>query len=122
MKLKKKIRAINLRKLGKSYSEIRKKVKVSKGTLSLWLRDIKLTPEQEKRLYVEKRQRNAYKLAKFNQKKRVKRIKQINNEAKKEFKFFIKNSLFLPGLMLYWAEGDKSEKGEVVKFTNSDQQ
>ena len=120
MKLKKKIRAINLRKLGKSYSEIRKKIKVSKGTLSLWLRDIKLTPEQEKRLYVEKRQRNSYRLAKFNQKKRVKRIKQINNEAKKEFKFFIKNSLFLPGLMLYWAEGDKSEKGEVVKFTNSD--
>jgi len=120
MKLKKKIIAINLRKLGKSYSEIRKKVKVSKGTLSLWLRDIKLTPEQEKRLYVEKKQRNAYRLAKFNQKKRIERIKQIISEAKKEFELFIKNPLFLPGLMLYWAEGDKSEMGELVKFTNSD--
>lgn len=50
MKLKEKIRAIKLRKLGKSYSEIRKQVKVSKSTLSLWLRDIKLTPEQEKRI------------------------------------------------------------------------
>ena len=38
MKLNERIEAIRLRKLGKSYSEIRKKVKVSKGTLSLWLR------------------------------------------------------------------------------------
>ena len=29
-------------------------------------------------------------------------------------------SLFLPGLMLYWAEGDKSDLREEVKFSNSD--
>jgi len=120
MKLKEQIRAISLRKLGKSYSEICKRVKVSKGTLSLWLRDIKLTPEQEKRLCVEKRQKNTYRLVKFNQGKKIERIKQITSEAKREFDLFINNPLFLPGLMLYWAEGDKSEKGEVVKFTNSD--
>jgi len=120
MKLKEKIKAIRLRKLGKSYSEIRKKVKVSKGTLSLWLRDIELTPEQEERLYVELRQKNAYRLAKDNQQKRVEKTKKIITEAKKESKLLFKNPLFLCGLMLYWAEGDKSEKEEIVKFSNSD--
>lgn len=120
MKFKEKIKAISLRKLGKSYSEIRKKVKVSKGTLSLWLRDIKLTPEQEKELFVERRQRNAYRLAKFNQQKRIEITKKIIKEAKKEVKKFLQNPLFLSGLMLYWVEGDKSDEREGVKFTNSD--
>lgn len=120
MKLKEKIRAITLRKLGKSYSEIRKKVKASKGTLSLWLRDIKLTPAQEKRLYVTLRRRNAYRGAKIQQKRRKERTRQIINEAEKEVKYLFSNSLFLSGLMLYWAEGDKSDEREVVKFSNSD--
>ncbi len=120
MKLKEKIKAISLRKLGKSYSEIRKKIKVSKGTLSLWLRDIKLTPEQEKRLYVERGQRNTYRLAKFNQRKRIERTKKIIKKAKREILLYLKNPLFLSGLMLYWAEGDKSDEREVIKFSNSD--
>jgi hypothetical protein len=120
MKLREKITAINLRKLGRSYSEIRKKVKVSKGTLSLWLKDIKLTPVQEKRLYVTLRQKNAYKRAKAQQERRKEKTKQIINEAKKEVRYFFKNPLFLSGLMLYWAEGDKSENEEEVKFSNSD--
>jgi len=36
-------RARELRKSGQSYSEIQKEVHVAKGTLSLWLRDIKLS-------------------------------------------------------------------------------
>jgi len=120
MKLKEKIKAIRLRKLGKSYSEIRKQVKVSKGTLSLWLRNTKLTPAQERRLYVTLRRRNAYKGAKVQQEKRIERTKQIITEAKKEVKYLLKNPLFLAGLMLYWAEGDKSDEIERVKFSNSD--
>jgi len=120
MKLKEKIKAIRLRKSGKSYSEIRKQVKVSKGTLSLWLRDIKLTPEQEKRLYVTLLRKNAYRLAKANQRKRIEKTKKIIGAAREEVKSLMKNPLFLSGLMLYWAEGDKSEETEMVKFTNSD--
>ncbi|MGB2762352.1 MAG: helix-turn-helix domain-containing protein [Minisyncoccales bacterium] len=120
MKLKEKIKAIHLRKLGKSYSEIRRIIKVSKSTLSLWLRDIKLTPIQEKRIYVELRQKNAYKLAKLSQKRRIEKTKKIFKEAEKEIPVYFKNSLFLSGLMLYWAEGDKSKSNEHVKFTNSD--
>ena len=84
MKFEEKIKAINLRKAGKSYGEIRKKIKVSKSSLSLWLKDIKLSSEQEKRIYIKIRQKNAYRLAKFNQQKKIKMTKKIVAEAKKE--------------------------------------
>ena len=118
MKLEEKLRAIKLRKRGKSYKEIREQVFVSKSTLSVWLRDIKLTPEQEQRLYVELRRKSAYKGAKANQEKRIRRTKQIISEAKKESKLLVQNPLFLSGLMLYWAEGAK--RGEQINFSNSD--
>lgn len=120
MKFKEKIQAIKLRKMGKSYGEILKKIRVSKGTLSVWLRDIKLTPEQKEKLYKTLRQRNSYKGAKAQQEKRIKRTKKIITEAKKEVKYLLKSPLFLSGLMLYWAEGDKSDERERVKFSNSD--
>lgn len=47
VKLDQKNLAISLRKEGVSYNEIRKKINVSKGTLSLWLRDIELTQIQK---------------------------------------------------------------------------
>ncbi len=116
MKLNEKIEAIRLRKLGESYSYIYKKVKVSKSTLSLWLRDIELTPEQKAGL--KGRQKSRYEGAKANQRKRIERTKQIINEAQKEIKLFSKNPLFSMGLMLYWAEGSK--RGEQIDFSNSD--
>jgi len=120
MKLNEQLKAIKLRKSGNSYSEILKEVNVSKSTLSLWLREIKLTPKQEKRLYVDLRQKNAYKLSKFNQQKRIRKTSLIIEKARCEIELFLNNPLFLSGLMLYWAEGDKSEKTEFVKITNSD--
>jgi len=120
MKLEEKNDAIRLRKLGKSYGEIYKKLGVSKGTLSLWLRQIKLTSKQKKRLYVTLKQKNSYRLAKYNQQKKKEKTKQIIAEAKEEFKRLSKNFLFITGLMLYWAEGDKSDESEIVKFSNSD--
>jgi len=120
MKLKEKIEAIKLRKKGKSYGEILKKVKASKGTLSLWLREVRLSPEQYKRLYVTLRRRNAYKAAKSRQKQRVERTRQIIENAIAEIELPKENYLFLTGLMLYWCEGDKSDKAETVKFSNSD--
>jgi len=46
--------AIELRKEGLSYGEIKKEVNVSKSTLSLWLKTVPLTPEQRERLYTKK--------------------------------------------------------------------
>jgi len=120
MKLQEQYKAIELRKLGKSYSEIRKEMRVSKSSLSRWLKDVKLTPAQEERLYVELRAKNAYRLVKENQRKRVERTERIVGAAKQQANTLLKDPLFLAGLMLYWAEGDKSEKSEYVKFSNSD--
>ncbi len=43
--LKRKV--VELRKQGKSYSDILKIIKVSKSSLSLWLKDVPLTPTQK---------------------------------------------------------------------------
>ncbi len=120
MKFEEKKQAIYMRRAGRSYGEIRKKIKVSKSTLTAWLRGIKLSPEQEKRIYIEIRQKNAYRLARYNQQKKKKIIEEIIAQAKNEVERLSGNSLFLSGLMLYWAEGDKAESWEVVKFSNSD--
>jgi len=120
MKLIKKIEAIRLRKMGKSYQEIKKQLKVSKSTLSLWLRDVKLTPKQIEYLYHTLKQQNAYRLAKKKQGQKMERIKEITQLSAKEALKKYKDSFFVAGLMLYWAEGDKSKQTEVIKFTNSD--
>ena len=57
MKFKEKIEAVRLRRLGRSYAEIRKKVRASKSTLSMWLKDIRLSKKQKNRLYITLRQK-----------------------------------------------------------------
>lgn len=117
MKFNEKIKAIRLRKLGCSYTKILKEIKVSKSTLSIWLRDIELTPNQEGKL-LKGRELSRYAGAKAQQKKRIEKTREIMDEAKKEIENLAKNILFLPGIMLYWAEGAKSN--ETIKFSNSD--
>ena len=120
MKLQQKIEAIKLRRQGKSYKEIRQKITVSKGTLSLWLKDVELTEAQKHRLYYTLKQQNVFRIAR--KKQRIKKELQIKivESATEEAKQFIHDPLFLAGLMLYWAEGDKSDASETVKITNSD--
>ncbi len=52
MKYKEKLIAIKLKKAGKSYCEILKVIKVSRGTLSLWLRDIKIDSKNRKKVLI----------------------------------------------------------------------
>lgn len=51
MKILEKNKAIALRRNGKTYREIQRRIPVSKGTLSYWLRDVKLNRVQLKRIY-----------------------------------------------------------------------
>ncbi len=118
MKWNEKLKAIVMRKNGRSYSDILKDIKVSKSTLSIWLSDIKLTNKQKIDL-LKKTELARYKLGKYKHQKRLDKTKEIINESKKEFYELINNPLFISGISLYWAEGDK-HKGERVKFTNSD--
>lgn len=116
-KVTQKYLARKLRRKGKSYSEILKHVSVSKSSLSLWLRDIPLTKQQQKELTG--RSKSRYLGSKKNQQKRIELTKIIFSEAKDEAKKLINNKLFLSGSMLYWAEGTK-RGGEIVNFSNSD--
>ncbi len=109
--------ARNLRNKGSSYSEILKLVKVSKSTLSLWLRDIPLTQKQKRDL--QGRNKSRYLGSKARQLKRIELTKEIIARAGKEAKERVGDELFISGLMLYWAEGTK-RGGEMVAFSNSD--
>lgn len=120
MKYQQRLLAQQLRQEGKSYTDILRQVKVSKGTLSLWLRDIILTEAQKKHLYITRRQQHIYDLAKKKQLEKEVRKNNTINEAKKEMSNFLPSPLFLSGVMLYWAEGDKAGQAEAIKFSNSD--
>ncbi|XOB41302.1 MAG: hypothetical protein ACKKMW_01045 [Candidatus Nealsonbacteria bacterium] len=122
IRLKDKKRAIKLRIQGKSYREIINIIpNLSKSTLSGWLRNVRLTQEQEEKLKrnIETITCNArMKSAWTRRKKRILQIKIITENARKESSLFFKNPLFLIGTALYWAEGSKAH--EYVQFSNSD--
>ena len=118
MKLTEKLTAIKLRKRGLSYKDILDKIDVSKSSLSLWLRDIELTPKQQEKLFVGREKSRYF----AGSKKKAIRILQTNDiidKSKREASSFIGSPLFLAGLSLYWAEGTKNSN-ESVRFSNSD--
>jgi transcriptional regulator with XRE-family HTH domain len=118
MKYIEKQKARELRKeQGLSLNEIAKQLGVAKSSVSTWVRDIELTPEQHKKL----REKNPIYNNQLNGQK-VKREqflalrKQYQEDGR--IKARENNDLFLKGCMLYWAEGSK-DKNSVI-FSNSD--
>jgi len=114
--------AILLRKKGKTYSEIQAKIgPLAKGTLSRWLKPIKLTASQKDRIQKKINDRGALGRQKggwTNHQKRILRINRIQEIAKEQFLALSKDTIFLSGLVLYLAEGSK--KTERFEFMNSD--
>lgn len=112
-----KAKAIELRKKGLSYGDIKKKINVSKGTLSFWLKDVLLTEEQRAKLYT----KQVSILSRGPQSQKERRLREVNKilgEAEKEIKIPLSEETFrLFGAALYWAEGRKSRDFEI---TNSD--
>jgi len=109
--------AVNLRRKGLSYNEIKKEIGVSKSTLSLWLKTVPLTIKQKERLYT----KSVLILARGPQsqkERRLKEIEQIISEAEKEIRLPMSLETYrLFGAALYWAEGKKTNNFAV---TNSD--
>lgn len=111
-------RALFLRKKkGYSYTEIRTEIPVAKSTLSLWLRTIALSPDQQQRLK-EKRPEGTWNLGEWNREKRQKEITAIRVKAKRAIGKLTKREFLIAGLMLYWAEGNKVSK--IVAISNAD--
>lgn len=118
--------AILLRRKGESYNNIIKKLGIkSKGTLSLWFKELKLSHNSQKLLDRNNRLAHERGLFKANNDRDL-RIKQENQEAFIEGQNFIKSiserELMLIGSALYWGEGSKSEKmtSTPLDFSNSD--
>jgi len=118
-------KAISLRKSGESYNNIRKILNLrSKGTLSHWFKNIKLSKKSAKLL--DKNNKLAHERGLFiANKNRKTRIESENKKAYTEGQVHIKSiskkELLLIGAVLYWGEGTKSERNQVsLGFSNSD--
>ena len=118
-------KAILLRKKGGSYNSIRQILGIkSKGTLSYWFKDIKLSKKSVSLL--EKNNKLAYDrgllIANKNRKLKIENEnKEAYFEGQNSIKSISKRELLLIGATLYWGEGTKSEKNSVsLSFSNSD--
>ncbi len=121
-------KAILLRRQGHSYGYIKKTLGLkSKGTISVWLRDIVLSKESRKKLSKNNTLATTRGLFTFN-KNRTDRIRVENETAqilgiKSIPSRLTRRDLLLVGVSLYWAEGTKHFKGKThpqFSFSNSD--
>ena len=103
-KLKELVRAYRTK--GLSYKEINRKTGLAKSTLSLWCKDIELSPKQRQALGL--RYDNQLRGAKANKVKRQLEIDKIQSTARSEIAVLSLPEFKIAGLMLYWAEGNKT--------------
>lgn len=115
-------KAINLRLQGYSYREVRKKIHVSKSTLSSWLSNYPLTKAQFM-LISQKRRKNKLLQIERNRltlkMKKEKRLKKQYSKQKRAFLPLNDKEILLAGLFLYWGEGNKRIDGPV-SLNNTD--
>lgn len=110
-------RARVLRQQGMSVGAIARELGVSKGSVSVWVRDIILTDEQQETLKNNQRENGGSKGTQTNKKIfRERRIAYQN--AGREYARKGRR-LHQIGCMLYWAEGSKHRN--VIHFVNSDE-
>ena len=102
---------------GASIKEIARRLGVSPSTVSLWVRDISLTPAQEQELL----QRNPA----YNRQLSGTRVQAANRRAERityqeEGRLLVRReeASYVAGCMLYWAEGEKARNR--LSFSNSD--
>jgi len=121
-KTEEKGRVQELRRNGMSIRDISKITKNSKSTVSYWCRDIILTKRQLEKICQKQKIASLRSVIKITEKKRRKRLNDIENFRKMGIEDVGKLSerdIFVIGLGLYWGEGYK--KGtEELGFTNSD--
>jgi transcriptional regulator with XRE-family HTH domain len=113
-------KVLELRKQGMSYSQIRKELKVSKGSLSLWLKDYPLSKARIRKL----RDLSDIRIEKFSQTmkaKREARLVEFYNEEKSKNLPLSKKELFIAGLFLYWGEGMKNNKYPLGLYNTNPQ-
>ncbi|PJE50366.1 MAG: hypothetical protein COV29_04290 [Candidatus Yanofskybacteria bacterium CG10_big_fil_rev_8_21_14_0_10_36_16] len=120
---KEKTRARQLRSRGGSIKEIARKLSVSQSSVSTWVRDINLTQNQINFL---KHKGHLKEVIKKRIQTRLKNEKNKRRNIINNHKTLFPNykttndNLLIIGTVLYWAEGTKSDKSRMFKFSNSD--
>jgi len=115
---KEKNKALELRKDGLSYSQIKDILKIGKSTLSSWLKDYPLS----KKRISELRDNNAVRIERFRETMKNKkdlRLKKVYNKQKNIIKSLSNREIFIAGLFLYWGEGAKRRVSGLT-ITNTD--
>ncbi|HEV8353257.1 MAG TPA: hypothetical protein VGR24_03550 [bacterium] len=123
-KLAEREQAVALRRQGLSYAEIQARVPVSQSSLSLWLRHVPLTADQQQRLADLRSVGTSSGPFKLHEEK-VARMGTVRRKASREANRFLKNRdmFWIIGTTLYWAEGSKGKPWDAsrqVCLTNMD--
>ncbi|WP_427166942.1 hypothetical protein ACQF4J_26730 [Streptomyces sp. C1-1] len=113
-------RARELRLQGWTYDRIQVELGCSRSSISLWVRDLpkpepRYTPEEQRELM----QAGLTRLREAQNEER----RRVKDGARQEIGELSDRDLFMVGVALYWAEGQKSkpyQRREVVNFVNSD--
>ena len=102
-RIKDKSKAIELRRKGMSYSQIKAELGISKSTLSGWLQDMPLSEDRVRELGPMNLKR-IERCRNTKLKHRQERLKNIYNKARLDIGELSKRELFLLGLFLYWVK------------------
>jgi predicted transcriptional regulator len=111
-------KALALRMQGMSYSQIKDALKISKSTLSCWLKDYPLSKQRVDEL----RGKNEKRIEKFREamrEKRENRLKEVYKIEKEDILPLSDREIFIFGLGLYWGEGTKSYNS-ALSISNTD--
>lgn len=114
---KEKEAAIKLREQGYSYSQIKNKLGISKGTLSPWLSGMPLTAARIRELQFSEAVIEKIRAAKL--KKRQARLTSVYDTVAAHIGTLSDRELFIAGFFLYWAEGGKT-RSYTVTLANTD--
>lgn len=116
MKIAERGLAITLRRDGWTYSAIQRRLCVSKGSLSRWLRGVPYTPSDQT---LARRKLASVAAGQVLHQRKLDRVERIYEEARQNLPDINRDTLHWLGIVAYWAEGSKTQDG-LVAFTNTD--
>jgi hypothetical protein len=114
--------AVEFRRQGRSYRQIRAELKIPLSTLSDWFRDIDWSKAIAKELAQAAQVSHTERIVRLDRIRgqHLERVyKEAREEAADELESLKYNPLFIAGMMLYWGEGTKSPK-IGLKLSNTD--
>jgi len=117
LKTVERIEARRLRREGLSIKEIERRLRVSRSSVSLWVRDIELTPEQHAALQMCNPIYNAQRSGTAKLRERG-RLRRRTYQLAGRRRIAAGDPLYVAGCMLYWGEGAKSRN--YAALSNAD--